>query len=65
MFGHGHPGAGHHKGRRRGNIEGPGAVTPGAAGIDQVGIVYLHPDHPVPHDLGAGGDLCDGLPFHP
>ena len=48
-----------------GDVEGVGAVAPGADDVDQVrGISHLHLGRKLAHDLRSGGDLADGFFLH-
>ena len=63
MLGHRHAASGHHKGRRGGNVKGPGAVTTGSAGVHHGRCRDLNPQSLFAHGLGGSGQFGKGLPL--
>ena len=64
VLGHGDAGARGHQRCRRGDIEGPGAIATGAAGIDRV-VGQLQGRGVRSHRVDEPGHLFDGLPLGP
>jgi len=79
VLGHLHPAGRHHEGDRGGDVEGVGAVPPGAHHVQDrllvdVDVVPVDVEDPladpdrggtVPHDPGRAGDLGHRLTLHP
>ena len=64
VFGHGNPGARHHKRRRGADVERAGMVAACADHVHERPARGRHPRGHLPHRCGQARDLVDGLAFH-